>query len=201
MKKMLLPALLITSLWACNEQKTATPATTETTPAAAADASTANAATTPTVEYAYPVKYKDWAIGDPLNIKTTLEVYKAWDDRKPENLAALFADTVRLRIPEDRHEITIPKDKIAEALGQNRSMYKATSNDILSAVALHDKASGEDWVMITTYNKWIEKNGKRDSVLYHDNWKLTNGKIAFLMSFYKLPTKEFLSKADPAKKP
>ena len=55
----------------------------------------------------------------------------------------------------------------------------------------------EDWVMITTYNKWIEKNGKRDSVLYNDTWRLKNGKLDMLMSYYKLPTKEFLKKNDP----
>ena len=78
-------------------------------------------------------------------------------------------------------------------------MYDSTSNYILSAVSLHDKSSGEDWVMITTYNKWVEKDGKRDSILYHDNWKLKEGKINFLMSFYKVVSKEFEKRNEPKK--
>lgn len=146
--------------------------------------------------YAYPVKYKDWEIGDPANIKTTLDVYKAWDDKKPGKLSALFADTLRLRIPGEREEFVIPNNKIEAVLGKNRGLYDSTFNNILSAVSLHDKESGENWVMIATYNKWIEKNGKRDSVLYNDNWRLKNGKLDFLMSYYKLPTKEFLKRND-----
>ncbi len=75
-------------------------------------------------------------------------------------------------------------------------MYDSTSNDILSAVSLHDKKSNEDWVMITTYNKWIQKNGTRDSVLYHDTWKIKDGKLSFLMSFDKVPTKQFVQRND-----
>jgi hypothetical protein len=111
-----------------------------------------------------------------------------------------FADSVKLRVPTERNEYTIPKSKINEVLTKNRGMYDSTSNNILSAVSLHDKESNEDWVMITTYNKWVEKNGTRDSVLYHDNWQLKDGKITFMMSFYKLPTDAFLKKNDPKTK-
>jgi len=151
-------------------------------------------------EFAYPVRYKDWEIGKPENIKTVLEFYRAWDDRDPGKANALFADTLRLRIPDDRNEITLPRERISAALDRNRSMYDSTYNDILSAVSLHDKERGEDWVMVTTYNKWKEKGGKRDSLLYQDNWKLKDGKLYLLMSFSKLPTRQLLSQVDPAGK-
>jgi hypothetical protein len=105
-----------------------------------------------------------------------------------------------LRIPDDRNEIVLPRERINTALAQNRAMYDSTSNDILSAVSLHDKESGEDWVMVTTYNKWKEKGGKRDSLLYQDNWKLKDGKLALLMSFSKMPTRQLLSQVDSAGK-
>ncbi len=149
-------------------------------------------------EFAYPVRYKDWEIGKPEHIKTALDFYRAWDDRDPAKANALFADTLRLRIPDDRNEIVLPRERINSALAQNRAMYDSTSNDILSAVSLHDKESGEDWVMVTTYNKWKEKGGKRDSLLYQDNWKLKDGKLALLMSFSKMPTRQLLSKVDSA---
>jgi hypothetical protein len=151
-------------------------------------------------EFAYPVRYKDWEIGKPEHIKTALDFYRAWDDRDPAKANALFADTLRLRIPDDRNEIVLPRERINTALAQNRAMYDSTSNDILSAVSLHDKESGEDWVMVTTYNKWKEKGGKRDSLLYQDNWKLKDGKLALLMSFSKMPTRQLLSQVDSAGK-
>lgn len=78
-------------------------------------------------------------------------------------------------------------------------MYDSTTNNIISAVSLHDQESKEDWVMVTTYNKWTVKGGKRDSLLYHDNWLLKDGKIRFLMSFYKLPSDQFLKNNDTEK--
>ena len=72
-------------------------------------------------------------------------------------------------------------------------------NNIVSAVSLHDTESNEDWVTITTYNKWVEKSGKRDSVLYNDNWRFKNGKIDFLMSYDKVPTRALLNEIDPKK--
>jgi ketosteroid isomerase-like protein len=150
-------------------------------------------------DYGYPVRYSEWEIGNPENIKTVMNLYKAWDAKDAGKVASLFADTVKLRLPTEREEIVISNDKVNEALGKNRSMYDSTSNNIISAVSLHDRESNEDWVMITTYNKWIEKNGKRDSLLYHDNWQLKDGKISFLMSFYKLPSDSFIKKNDPKK--
>jgi len=190
MKKIILPAIILFFLTSCNDNKQEAPTT------AAADTAAVKTET-PAPAYAYPVKYKDWEIGNPANIKTTLDVYKAWDDKHPEKLSDIFADTLRLRIPGEREEFVIPNNKIPAVLGKNRGLYDSTFNYILSAVSLHDKESGEDWVMITTYNKWIEKNGKRDSVLYNDTWRLKNGKLDMLMSYYKLPTKEFLKKNDP----
>jgi ketosteroid isomerase-like protein len=147
--------------------------------------------------YAYPVKFSDWEIGSDDNIKTIVDFYYAWDHKDAGKVANLCADTIRLRIPTDREEIVIPNNQISERLAKNRGMYDSTSNDILSAVSLHDKQSNEDWVMIVTYNKWTNKNGTRDSLLYSDSWRLKGGKIESLMSFYKLPTEQFINKNDP----
>jgi hypothetical protein len=189
-------------LASCGEKKTDgtvaatadTAASTATAPATAATAATAEI-TKPV--FAYPVRYSEWEIGNPANTKTVIDFYYAWDHKDANKVASLFADTVRLRIPTDREEIVVPNNQINERLGKNRGMYDSTSNNILSAVSLHDKASNEDWVMITTYNKWITKAGKRDSLLYHDNWRMKDSKIAFLMSFYKLPTEQFVKRNDP----
>ena len=183
-------------LASCGEKKT------EGTVGAATDtaASTATAPATAEVTkpvFAYPVRYSEWEIGNPANTKAVIDFYYAWDHKDANKVASLFADTVRIRIPTDREEIVVPNNEINEKLGKNRGMYDSTSNRILSAVALHDKQSNEDWVMITTYSKWVTKAGKRDSVLYHDDWKMKGDKIGSLMSFYKLPTEQFVKRNDP----
>lgn len=140
-------------------------------------------------ELAYPVQRADWEMGDFNNTKKIIEWYKMWDEKKSFDAAELFADTFRLHIPDVKQEFVIPNSQISKKMEENRAMYKDASNNILSAVSLHDKASGEDWVMVTTYSKWTETDGTRDSVLYHDDWRLVKGKADLLLSFYKLPPK------------
>lgn len=140
---------------------------------------------------AYPAKRIDWEIGDFNNVKKVIEFYKVWDEKKSFPSADYFADTIRVHIPETNRVLVVPNSEINKKLRENRAMYDSASNDILSAVALHDKESGEDWVMVTTYSKWIESDGKRDSLLYHDDWRLKNGKIDLLLSFQKVPPKGF----------
>jgi hypothetical protein len=148
-------------------------------------------------QYPVPVMYSNWEIGETNHTATILNYYKLWDEQNAGAFESAFADTLILRLPEERNEIRIPNNQIHKELIANRSMYGSTANTIISAVPLHDRDSGEDWVMITTYNKWEEKNGKRDSAVFQDNWRLKNGKIYFLMSFQKRPTKELLKKLDP----
>ena len=142
---------------------------------------------------AYPVRYVNWEIGDFNNLVTVTNFYKMWDEKQSKDVASYFGDTVRMRLPEEKAEIVVPNNEVNNRLAKNRNMYGFTSNEIVSAVSLRDKTSGEEWVMVTTYAKWKEKNGQRDSTLYHDDWRLKNGKIDFLMSFSKTPTAEFLT--------
>ncbi len=178
-------------LTACGENKSES--TTTESPATEAPIETVKPS------FAYPVRYSEWEIGKPENTKTVIDFYYAWDKKDLGKIASLCADSVILRLPTERDEIKIPNSEISERVLMNRSMYDSTSNYILSAVSLHDKESNEDWVMITTYNKWVEKDGKRDSLVYHDNWKLKEGKINFLMSFDKVVSKEFIKKNEPKK--
>lgn len=147
---------------------------------------------TPRPLLAKPVKFTNWEIGDFNNVKTVVDMYDVWDKGKADSLAVFFADTLRISIAEERNVFVIPHNRINKVLGENRNMYSFTSNNIISAVALHDKDSNQDWVMVAVYAHWIEKNGKRDSIAFSDNWRIKDGKIDLLTSFTKLPTKQFL---------
>ena len=190
MKKLIFILSAVSILTACVDNKKADPAKV----VAVNDSATTGITQS---EQGYPVKYKEFEIGKSENIQTVLGFYKAWDNKEAGKVADLFADTLRLRIPTEREEIVLPNAKINDALTKNRGMYDSTSNNIISAVSLHDRERNEDWVLINTYNKWVETNGKKDSLIYHDEWRINNGKIDFLWSFYKLPTKAFLKINDP----
>jgi hypothetical protein len=183
MKNFIITAIISLGFFSCRETSKGDPAKSDSTVVV-----TNNDASS----LAYPVKYVNWEIGDFNNVKVVTDMYKAWDEDQAKGVAAYFADTVRMRLPEVRNEIVVPNSQVDAKMAANRSMYGITDNDMVSAVALREKTSGEEWVMITTYAKWTEKSGKRDSVLYHDDWRIKNGKIDFLMSFSKLPSSEFL---------
>lgn len=158
-----------------------------------------NKQTEPTTVDSMPAngaKYVNWEIGDASNVNKIMEFYKFWDAKDFNAANEFFADTVRVILPTVRGEIIVPNHEVSKRLAANRDTYQVTSNDVLSSVALHDKVTGEDWVMITAYSKWVEKNGKKDSVIYHDDWRLVNGKVDRLISFYTLPPKEFVPKKD-----
>jgi hypothetical protein len=184
MNKFIITAIISISVFSCAEDPAADVTTNTDTVSTAGnnDAST----------LAYPVKYVNWEIGDFNNVRLVTDMYKVWDEQQAKGVAVYFADTVRMRLPEVRNEIVVLNSEVNARMATNRNMYGYTDNDMISAVSLRDKASGEEWVMITTYAKWTEKSGKRDSILYHDDWRVKDGKINFLMSYSKLPTAEFL---------
>lgn len=194
MKKFIIFLTVLFLFNSCEEKKAE-----QTTEANTSVVSTQSAPVKSKPEYLSSVKYTEWEIGDPANLKTALDFYTAWDKQDIPRLTEIFSDTVTLRIPQERNEIVITQSNIKDALSKNRGLYTNTANYIISALSLHDRESNEDWVVINVYNKWTEKSGKRDSILYNDNWRMKNGKINFLMSYEKLPTSTFLKKNDPSK--
>ena len=141
-------------------------------------------------------RYVNWEMGDAGNVSKIMEFYKFWDAKNFSAANEFFADTVRVILPTVREEIVVPNNEVSKRLAANRDTYRVTSNDILSSVALHDKVTGEDWVMITAYSKWVDEDGKKDSIVYHDDWRLVNGKVDKLISFHTLPPKNFVPKKD-----
>src|SRR5215203_7348114 len=138
-------------------------------------------------------KHVTWEIGDVNNVDKILEFYQMFDEKKSFVATDHFADTIRLSLPDVKGEIVVPNNEIFNRLSANRAMYLATANDVVSSVALRDKVTGEDWVMVTAYSKWTDNAGKKDSALFHDDWRLVNGKIDRLISFKKVLPKGFVT--------
>jgi len=74
--------------------------------------------------------------------------------------------------------------------------YTNISHKIISAISLHNDDLNDDWVQILAYNKWTYKDGGKDSMLYYDNWRLTNGKIDYLTTLEQTPPKAVLKRLE-----
>ena len=128
-------------------------------------------------------------MGDPQNLKLIVDVYKAWDSQNYEYLADYFADSTEFDLPGATRLVTTNKD-IAARLHKWRTQFGKTSNIPFSLISLSNKDRDHDWVIAWTWNKWEEKNGRKDSMLYCDNWRIQNGKIVYLNSLEQRPSRQ-----------
>ena len=144
------------------------------------------------------VAYANWKMGDPENTLRVIEMYKAWNNMDAAAVAGYFGDSVLLDLPAGRR-FTIPNRKIHEVFNDFRQTFYSLSNNIVMAYSLQNEDSGENWVVVMTYNIWRYKNGKADSTVFLDHWRLTDGKITQLNSFEQSPSSKLLRELDRVK--
>jgi hypothetical protein len=143
----------------------------------------------------YPVKFKNWQIGDHNNTRLALQMYKAWDSGAVKNMESLLDDTLTMELPDGRR-FSGAKDKMVSDLLKSRRNYKFIKNDILAAYPLVNTDNNDQWVSVLVYNKWKYKDGVRDSMLYQDLWKINNGKLRELQSLAQMPSRLATKKLD-----
>lgn len=139
--------------------------------------------------YDYPVQFKNWHMGDHENTRLALQMYKAWDSGSIKDMASLLDDTLTMELPDGRRYAG-DKEKMLANLVKSRQQYIYAHNDILAAYPLVNTDNNDQWVNVLVYNKWKYKDGLRDSMLYHDLWKITNGKISHLVSLEQSPSRQ-----------
>ena len=169
---------------ACNNDKT------ETAKSGDADTTSRPSQTEPTT--AMPdlpsyVLYKNWETGKPQNAELIAKVYKAWDGENAAGMAAFFADSTAYDLP-DGTRATTNNSTFESKLRKWRRAYKETSNIPFSLISLHNKDRDQEWVIAWTWNKWTYADGKKDSMLYCDNWRIKEGKIEYLNSLQNRPS-------------
>ncbi len=190
MKKRYLIYLLIAVFTsACNSnEKSESEASTADTAAKAQPAPTAAIPDLPS-----NVIYKNWEVGKPENTLLVLNVYRAWDSDSTEDMSSYFADSTAYDLPDGTRASTNNKT-VASKFRQWRKAYKETTNIPFSLISLNNKDRDQEWVIAWTWNKWTYNDGKKDSMLYCDNWRIKDGKIAYLNSLQNRASKQ-LSKS------
>lgn len=163
MKNLILYLGVVFLAIACNNK----PATE--TPAAA------NAVTEGDYPYTLKEPYKKWQTGSEQNTLIVLKILKAWENKKPEESASYFADTVDMTL--DKFQEKMPKDSIVSFLKSgyvNYNNLKVTMQDWESVISEDKK---DEWVTVWYKQSWVNAKGVADSVNCINDVKITNGKI------------------------
>ncbi|HEY6504547.1 MAG TPA: nuclear transport factor 2 family protein [Chitinophagaceae bacterium] len=184
MLKLIPLCALLVAVTACNNK-------TETPPPESADTGTTTAKVIPETktlpELPGYVVFNNWEMGDPERTKLILNVYAAWDASNTTEMASYFADSAVYDLPDGSRRITTSKN-IETTFHKWRHGYKETSNIPFSLISLYNKDQDQEWVIAWTWNKWRDAYGKRDSMLYCDNWRISHGKITYLNSLENKPS-------------
>lgn len=145
--------------------------------------STPPATETPTVTMPYTATYSsDWAIGNQENVKTVLELYKAFEENRIDEFDKYLADTVVSQSYDAKHEVLSKADVIKE-LKEFRNTFDSVSEEFVSFVPLHSKDKNEDWVGTWMKEKVVRKNGTRDSTYYMETWRFKDNKLVGRLGF------------------
>ena len=134
------------------------------------------------------VQFRNWEPGDPKNAEIVLDLYKVWDENKLADATGYFADTTNFDLPDGRR-LSTTKSTIETTFGKLRKSYKQTINVPFSIMPLYNKDMDQQWVIAWIWNKWQYTDGVRDSMLYCDNWRFSNGKIDHMVSMENKPSK------------
>ncbi len=143
------------------------------------------------------VVYKNWEPGKPQNAELILNVYKAWDSETAANMDNYFADSTAYDLPDGTRATTTNKT-IEAKFRKWRNAYKETSNVPFSLISLYNKDRDQEWVIAWTWNKWTYTDGKKDSMLFCDNWRIKQGKIEYLNSLQNRPSKQLSKRLNEA---
>lgn len=143
------------------------------------------------------VVYKNWEPGKPQNAELILNVYKAWDSEAASNMSNYFADSTSFDLPDGTRATTTNKT-IESKFRKWRNAYKETSNVPFSLISLYNKDRDQEWVIAWTWNKWTYNDGKKDSMLFCDNWRIKLGKIEYLNSLQNRPSKQLSKRLNEA---
>ncbi len=173
MKKMILVLFAGALLISCNNNS----------PVAEAQKDTA--AVAPAIVYPYTAAYSsDFSMGDPKLAKVVLDMYKAVEENRMDDLGQYYADSV-YRYNFAQKEIRLTRAEMVELAKSFRSQFTEFSETPIAFTTLHSNDKNEDWVLTWIKERVTYANGKKDSTTYQENWRFRDGKIYMVDSYAK----------------
>jgi hypothetical protein len=188
MKKILIPASFAV-LAACNSSNDK--AKVESMGTGADTASNQN------VQYAYPVMFSKWKIGDANNAKMLTELWKDWDNGTLQNHKDYFADTVSF-FPADSPPMIGPRDSLLAKTQAFRNTFSASESTVDAIAPLNNIDSSQNWVAIWGREVDTDKSGKKDTTYLNEVWRLNKDNKFDLV--YQFNSKPVMPPPPPPKK-
>jgi hypothetical protein len=144
------------------------------------DGSTKNTGSAPkdTLTYAYHALYSsDITVpGDPVIAQKVLTVWKMFETAQIREMKPYFADSVRYDDASGMHFYG-PTDSLLAFAKSDIDALDSMRFDIIMWQSAHVNDRNEDMVNIWSRERRYSRNGKADTVLMQENWKVRNGKV------------------------
>lgn len=131
-----------------------------------------------TLGYPYKAGYSsDITVpGDAGIAHKVLQVWKYFETDQIEAMRPYFADSVRYDDAHGFHFFGKTSDLLAYA-AKDYSSLDSMRFDISMWQSAHLNDRNEDWVNIWSSERRYERNGKADTFLMQENWRVRDGKI------------------------
>jgi hypothetical protein len=126
-----------------------------------------------TIEYLFPASLaSDWKIGNPEHVLKVQEMYKIlMQDSGYDAMEQYLADSINNIFYDDKRNMMSKADFI-KMVKRFRSQFKTFEEEFIWYVPLRSDGKNIDQVSVMLEERVTWKNGKRDSTLYHENWRI-----------------------------
>ena len=102
----------------------------------------------------------DWKIGNPKDVVTVLNVYKAIEENRIDDLSNYLADSVR-SINYNAVERNMSKADAIKMVKEFRTGFVSVNESFIAYMPLHSVDKNEDWVATWMKEVTTDKKGKK----------------------------------------
>jgi len=140
--------------------------------------------------YAYKATYSsDITVpSKPELAQMVLTVWKMFENKQIDSLKKYYADTVTYE-NSDGYFFYGNSDELLNYARKDVESLDSLRFDISMWQSLHINDRNEDWVYIWASERRYEKNGKADTSLIHEQWKIVNNKINYFNQYKAKPAR------------
>jgi hypothetical protein len=143
-----------------------------------------------TLTYPYKAIYSSdiSSPGNPVYAQKVLQVWKSFETGNIQAMRPYFADTVTY---DDASGMRFhgPAEKLLEFAAADIQNLDSMRFDIFEWRSSHTNDRNEDWVNIWSTERRYPKNGKADTIMMQENWKVQNGRVVYFNQFKAKPAR------------
>jgi hypothetical protein len=153
--------------------------------------STGNSNSTDTLTYPFKAQYSS-DLSMPANheyAQRVLTVWKMYENKQFDSMRPYYADTVTYDDANGNH-FQGPAAGLLEIAKKEMENLDSLRFDISMWETVHSNDSDEDWINIWSKERVYPKNGRPDTSLMTETWKIKDGRIYYFNQYTaKLPKK------------